>query len=434
MPSVLQCMDCHHTLPLDARAYTCPECGGLLDVNHDFSGQNISRELFDSRLGAVSKPYNSGVWRFKELVYPDIVNSQIVTKPEGNTNLYDVPRLGRWVGVETLYLKHEGENPTGSFKDRGMTGGVTHAVALGVQRVACASTGNTSAALAAYAALAEIQGIVFFENKNIALGKLSQAIAYGATCVQIDADFDRNLQLVREVAQEIDIYVLNSINPFRLEGQKTIVFETLQQLEWQVPDWIVVPGGNLGNSSAFGKGLYEMHQLGLIDRLPRLAIIQAEHASPLYESFQRGFDMLRPVQAKTVASAIKIGNPVNYPKAVRALSWTNGVVERVTDQEIMDAKARVDAVGIGCEPASACSVAGARKLRQSGVIQHGESVVAVLTGHLLKDPDATVNYHRQSLDDIHASFPNALLQAAGSKESVIDALNRTAVQMQPFTS
>jgi len=411
--------------------YTCPDCAGLLDVQHEIDPQTLSRATFDDRLGSLDAPYNSGVWRYKELVYPAVPVEQVISKPEGNTNLYPVPRLADWAGVDTLYLKHEGENPTGSFKDRGMTGGVTQAHVLGMTRVACASTGNTSAALAAYAALAGVQGIIFFENKNIALGKLSQAIAYGATCIQINADFDRNLELVREVSAELGIYVLNSVNPFRLEGQKTIVFETIQQLRWQVPDWIVVPGGNLGNSSAFGKGLYELHQLGLIDRLPRIAVIQAEGASPFYRSYQRDFADYEAMKAQTIASAIKIGNPVNYAKAVRTIRWTNGVVEAVSDQDIMDAKAQIDAQGIGCEPASACSLAGTRKLAQAGIIQPGDSVVGVLTGHLLKDPDATINYHTDALDNLRASYPNHLHEAEGDADAIIDILTHANTQKEP---
>lgn len=435
MTSILQCMDCSAQYPLDTVIYICSECGGLLDVQHDlYQLQNvIDRTLFDDRLGTLQAPYNSGVWRFKELVYPDVESSLIVSKPEGNTNLYRVDRLAQWAGVTELYLKHEGENPTGSFKDRGMTGGLTQARVLGVTRVACASTGNTSAALAAYAAQAGIEGIVFFQNKQIALGKLSQAIAYGARCMQINADFDRNLELVREVSERLGIYVLNSVNPFRLEGQKTIVFEAIQQLRWQAPDWIIVPGGNLGNSSAFGKALSEMHCLGLIDRIPRIAIIQAENASPLvqsyehrdgYDDFKRGLDELQPVQAETIATAIKIGNPVNFPKAVRALRLTNGVVERVTDQEIMDAKALIDATGIGCEPASACSLAGTRKLVAQGIIKPDHTVVGVLTGHLLKDPDATIGYHQNTLDHINALYPNRLRSAEGDVEEIIAILEQ----------
>lgn len=435
MSSILQCMDCGQQYPITERIYTCSSCGGLLDVRHDLARiyDTIDRETFDGRLGALDTPYNSGVWRYKELIHPDIDDSQIVSKPEGNTNLYPVPRLAEWAGVDALYLKHEGENPTGSFKDRGMTGGLTQARVLGMDWVACASTGNTSAALAAYAATAGIGAVVFFQNKQIALGKVSQAIAYGAICVQINADFDRNLELVREVSEELGIYVLNSVNPFRLEGQKAIMFEVIQQLKWQVPDWIVVPGGNLGNSSSFGKALTELHCLGLIDRIPRLAVIQAEGASPLVQSYDprpdavdyvRGMDELQPMKAETIATAIKIGNPVNFPKAVRALRQTDGVVERVTDQEIMDAKALIDAQGIGCEPASACSLAGTRKLAAQGIIKPGETVVGVLTGHLLKDPDATIGYHSDGLEHIAATYPNRMYQAEGDAAQIIDILRK----------
>ncbi|PJF40785.1 MAG: threonine synthase [Phototrophicales bacterium] len=418
--SILQCMDCGQQYPIDTVIYTCSHCGGLLDVCHDFDSlkDSITHDTFDARLGSLDAPYNSGVWRYKELIYPHVDETHIVSRPEGNTNLYHVPRLAQWAGIETLFLKHEGENPTGSFKDRGMTGGVTQARVLGMQRIACASTGNTSASLASYAAHGGLESIVFFQNKQIAFGKLAQAIAYGATCVQINADFDRNLELVREVADKLGIYVLNSINPFRLEGQKSIIFEILQQLRWQTPDWIVCPGGNLGNSSAFGKALQEAYTLGLIDRMPHLAIIQAEGANPLYQSFRHDFNDYAPMHAETIATAIKIGNPVNYPKAVRTIKWTDGVVEQVSDQEIMDAKALIDAQGIGCEPASACSLAGTRKLCEQGIIQANDTVVGILTGHVLKDPDATINYHSNSLPDITATYPNKLHQAEPSVEEI----------------
>lgn len=426
MTSILQCIECGQQYPIDEVRYTCDSCGGLLDVAHDFDALEtpITRELFDNRLGTLTPPYNSGVWRYKEMINSDIDESLIVTRPEGNTNLYQLPHLAKWAGVETLYLKHEGENPTGSFKDRGMTGGVTQARVLGMERVACASTGNTSASLASYAAVANIEGIIFLQNKQIALGKLAQGLAYGATCLQIDADFDRNLELVREVSKELGIYVLNSVNPFRLEGQKTIMIEAMQQLQWQVPDWIVVPGGNLGNSSAFGKGLMEMTKLGLIDRMPRLAIIQAEGANPLYRYFRGGFKSYQSVKAETIATAIKIGNPVNLQKAVRTLEWTAGVVEQVTDQEIMDAKALIDSSGIGCEPASACSLAGTKKLVEQGVIKPGDTVVGILTGHVLKDPDATIGYHSNTLEDITASYPNRFLQASASVEAIAELLTQ----------
>ena len=371
----------------------------------------------------MAAPYNSGVWRFKELVYPGIDDAAIVSRMEGNTNLYEVPRVAAFAGVDTLFLKHEGENPTGSFKDRGMTTGVTQANILGMERVACASTGNTSASMAAYAAYAGMQGIIFLQNRQIALGKLAQGVAFGATCLQIDADFDRNMELVQSVSEQLGIYLLNSVNPFRLEGQKSIMFEALQQLRWRVPDWIVVPGGNLGNSSAFGKGLRELFEVGLIDRLPRLAIVQAEGANPLYRHFAGGFRRFEPVKAQTIATAIKIGNPVNLRKAIRSLEWTGGVVEEVSDQEIMDAKATIDGVGIGCEPASACAVAGARKLVQKGVMRPGDSVLAVLTGHIMKDPEATIGYHADELPGISPRFRNRIQQVDDDYQAIVRLLN-----------
>jgi len=430
MKSILQCMDCGRQYPTDAVMYTCSNCGGLLDVQHDMDWLRsfVTRELFDARLGTFEAPYNSGVWRYKEMIYPEIANETVVSRPEGNTNLYASPRLAQWAGVTKLFLKHEGENPTGSFKDRGMTGGVTQARVLGMSKVACASTGNTSASLAAYAAWSGIQGIVLFQNKQIALGKLAQAVAYGATCLRIDADFDQNLALVREMSDKLGIYVLNSVNPFRLEGQKSIMFETIQQLRWNVPHWIVVPGGNLGNSSAFGKALCELRDLGLIDRLPRLAVIQADGANPLYQSYQNGLETLVSMKADTIATAIKIGNPVNYPKAARALRWTDGVVEQVSDQEIMEAKALIDAQGIGCEPASACSLAGVRKLVNSGVIKPNETVVGILTGHLLKDPDATIGYHEDKLPGIRAVRPNRTHDVAPTVEAISALLTRDTHQ------
>ncbi len=420
MRSMLQCMDCGRQYPTNRVLYTCEACSGLLDVVHDLDALRpmVSRALFDSRLGAVDGIHRSGVWRYKELVYPDLADDQVVTRPEGNTSLYRSERLADYAGVRNLILKHEGENPTGSFKDRGMTGGVTQARVLGMKRVACASTGNTSASLAAYAALSGLQGIVLFQNRQVALGKLAQAVAYGAVCLRVAADFDRNLELVREISDELGIYVLNSVNPFRLEGQKTIMFEAMQQLRWKAPDWVVVPGGNLGNSSAFGKGLKELVSLGLIDRMPRIAVIQAEGANPLYRAYLTEFEHFEPVHAETRATAIKIGNPVNYRKAIRAIEDTNGVVEQVTDQEILDAKALVDASGIGCEPASGCSLAGTRKLTAAGIIRPDETVLAILTGHVLKDSDAIMGYHRGELDGISPSFPNHVHEARPTVEAI----------------
>ncbi len=428
MSSSLQCIECAQQYPIQQVIYACQSCGGLLDLRHDFGSlaSTIDARLFDERIGALDAPYNSGVWRFKELVYPGIEDSSIVSRMEGNTNLYELPRVAAFAGVDSLFLKHEGENPTGSFKDRGMTTGVTQARILGMARVACASTGNTSASLASYAARAGMQGIIFLQNQQIALGKLAQGIAFGATCLQINADFDRNLELVRQVSETLGIYLLNSINPFRLEGQKSIIFESLQQLRWQAPDWIIVPGGNLGNSSAFGKGLRELFELGLINRLPRLAIIQAAGAAPLYRHYRGGFRQFEAVKAETIATAIKIGNPVNLQKAIRALEWTSGVVEAVSDQQIMDAKAVIDGVGIGCEPASACSVAGVKKLVERGVIKRGDTVLGVLTGHVLKDPEATIGYHADQLPNLKPQFRNQLLQVDDNVAEIARVLGKRA--------
>jgi threonine synthase len=378
--------------------YVC-DCGGQLDVIHDLAALRtmVNRATFDDRRRGAPAPdlrptMDSGVWRYRELILP-VPLETIVSRPEGNTPLYVHRRVSDWVGADNLCLKHEGENPSGSFKDRGMTVGVTQARWLGARAVACASTGNTSASLAAYAALAGIPAIVFIPAGKIAAGKLAQALAYGAHTLQVAGDFDDAMQLVQRVCNELGVYLLNSLNPFRLEGQKSIVFEIVQGMDWQAPDWIVLPAGNLGNTAAFGKALHELHRLGLIDRMPRLAAVQAEGANPFYQSYVAGFEGPVTVRAETIATAIRIGAPVSYGRAVRSLSWTNGLVTQVSDNEIMDAKAVVDAAGIGCEPASAAAVAGARRLVAEGIIRPGQRVVAVLTGNVLKDPGATMDYH-----------------------------------------
>lgn len=400
----LTCIECQNDYdPRDTR-FLC-DCGGLLDVRLDLQGCTVSREVLDSRLAAAALPGGSGVWRYRELL-PPIPDEYIVSKDEGNTNLYTDARLNAWTGCDGLHLKHEGENPTGSFKDRGMTVGMSHARWTGARRVACASTGNTSASVSAYAAAAGIQGLTFVPEGKLALGKLAQTLGYGARTVQVRGDFDDAMKLVRQLANRDGIGLLNSLNPYRLEGQKSIVFEILQQLGWNVPDWIVVPGGNLGNTSAFGKALQELQQVGLIRKMPRLAVIQAAGANPFYQAFQDDFRSFTPVVADTLATAIRIGNPVNYPKAVRSLQWTDGVVEQVTDDEILEAKHRVDTVGIGCEPASAASVAGTRKLVSQGTIRADDEVVAILTGHLLKDPDAILQHRERFGITLETVEPN----------------------------
>jgi threonine synthase len=367
----------------------------LLEIVHVTSGARGAelRARFAARR-ADGSDGGSGVWRYREIVLPN-AGEHIVSHPEGNTPLLHRPRVASWAGVDGLLLKHEGHNPTGSFKDRGMTVGVTQAKRIGARAVACASTGNTSASLAAYAAQAGLQALVFVPAGQVALGKLAQSLAYGAKTLMVRGDFDACLALVQEASARLGIYLLNSINPFRVEGQKTIVLETLDQLAWDAPDWIVLPAGNLGNTAAFGKALREARELGLIDRLPRIAAVQAEGASPFAQSFREHFATRHRVKAETVATAIKIGDPASYDRAVETIRLTNGIVTSVTDAEILDAKAIIDAAGVGCEPASAASVAGVRRLVKEGMIAATDRVVAVLTGHVLKDPGALLRYHQE---------------------------------------
>jgi len=374
MSEWLQCIGCERHFDASEIRYTC-ECGELLSVERDAMPD---RAIFDTRLASRKTIDKSGVWRFREAVL-NIDESEIVTHPEGSTRLYE---------RGDVFFKHEGENPTGSFKDRGMTVAMTQAKRLSARAVACASTGNTSASLAAYAAQAGLRAIVFIPAGKVATGKLAQTLAYGATALHIRGDFDAAMQLVREASDRLGIYLVNSINPFRIEGQKTIVWELLQDLEWNAPDWIVVPAGNLGNTSAFGKALREAFDAGWITKMPRLASIQAAGANPFYRSYVEGFSMRHRIAAETIASAIRIGDPVSHRKAVSAIQLTNGIVEQVTDDELMLAKREIDEMGIGCEPASATTLAGVKKLRAAGVMKDGERIVCVLTGHLLKDTDA----------------------------------------------
>jgi threonine synthase len=418
----LVCVDCGAAFPALEVRYRCA-CGGTLDVRHDFEALRgrVDRATFDRRLGSRRPEDRSGVWRFRELVLP-LEAEEIVTKPEGNTNLYRSARLSQWVGLDDLALKHEGENPTGSFKDRGMTVGVSLARKLGMRRVACASTGNTSASMASYAAACGMTAYVFIPEGNVAFGKLSQALAYGARTIQIAGDFDAAMRLVEQVCARGGVYLLNSVNPYRIEGQKAIAFELLQDLAWEVPDWIVLPGGNLGNSSAIAKGLAELLDLGLIARLPRIAVVQAEGANPLHTAFHRRSPLVPVPQARTIATAIKIGDPVSWKKSLRGIDASGGTVEEVSDQEILDAKAKLDASGIGAEPASCATVAGARKLAARGIIGPGDRVCGILTGHLLKDPEVVVGYHRGTLPGIRPAYPNAPVSVPATLDAVLAAM------------
>jgi threonine synthase len=381
------CIACgNETVDLDP-ATRCRQCGGLLEVRHrapEATREELLQRFTERRGGPRGAGTTSGVWRFRELVMPSA--ELIVSHPEGNTPLLHRTALDDYTGVPELLLKHEGHNPTGSFKDRGMTVGVTQAVRIGARAVACASTGNTAASLAAYAAQARIAALVLVPAGAVAPGKVAQAVAYGARVFAVRGDFDDAMRLVEESSARLGVYLLNSVNPYRIEGQKTIIFELLQQLMWDPPAWIVVPAGNLGNLSAFGKALRELQTYGLIPRLPRLVGVQAAGAAPFAQGFADGFRTRHTVRADTVASAIRIGNPASWNRAVQAIRDTDGLVLTATDEEILEAKAAVDRSGVGCEPASAAAVAGVRQLARAGRVAPGDRVVAVLTGHLLKDP------------------------------------------------
>ncbi len=392
--------------PIDDVIYTSPASGSLLEIQFPAPAlqPDALKRLWRERRMNNHPLDRSGVWRYRELLpfWPNF--DHVVTLSEGNTPILDAPLAAKFAGLDALSFKHQGYNPTGSFKDNGMTCGVAQARHLGMTRVACVSTGNTSASMAAYASAGGLQPIIFIPNGNIAYGKLAQALEYGARTLQVDANFDQILALVRTLAEKLGIYLLNSINPFRIEGQKTIMAEMLDQLDWRVPDWVVLPGGNLGNTAAFGKGLRELHAWGLIDRLPRLAVVQAEGSSPFCDLFHNPEGAFTPnPHPETLATAIKIGDPVSWPKALREVQETGGLVEKVSEQEIADAKATIGRCGIGCEPASAATLAGIRKLVASGRITPEERVVAVLTGHVLKDPDYIYRYHTGQLDDPHGT-------------------------------
>ncbi len=421
----IECVNCRTRFDPDSILYKCGKCGSVLDVVRDlseFDAEQLKKD-WEKRWGMKRGVESSGVWRYRELIL-DAPDDIIVTKQEGNTRIYDAGKAGVYAGLSDFKLKHEGENPTGSFKDRGMTCGITAARLYNASCVACASTGNTSASMASYASACGLGAVIFIPSGKIAYGKLAQALAYGGITLQIEGNFDNAMALVQEVCRELNIYLLNSINPFRIEGQKAIVFELLQQLDWQVPDWIVIPGGNLGNNSAFSKGLMELKEIGVIEQIPKIAVIQAEGANPLYRMWKDKSDFTPLADPETIATAIKIGNPVSWQKSLRGIEWSGGVVEQVSEQEIMDAKAMVDAAGIGAEPASCCSVAGAKKLVDSGVIHPDSRVVGILTGNILKDPDAVVSYHQDKLQDagITANFANRPQSIECSVDAVRDLL------------
>ncbi len=383
----LECIVCGETYGVEEIVYTCAKCGNLLDVKYDYDyvGERLREAEYWRR------PLN--VWRYRELL-PILDESKIVSLSEGGTKLHHCRRLGERLGLRNLYVKTEGDNPTGSFKDRGMTVGVTKALEYGSRAVICASTGNTSASLAAYAAKSGIPCFVIIPAGKIAFGKLAQAVAYGAKIIQIRGNFDDALRIVMDISVKHRIYLLNSVNPYRVEGQKTLAYEVLDQLKPVQPDTVIVPVGNAGNISAIWKGFKEFKLLGFSDKLPRMLGIQAEGAAPIVQAYNRGVEELSPVEKpETVATAIRIGSPVNWRKALRAIRESGGLAEKVSDREIVEAQkllARTE--GLFVEPASAASIAGLKKLLEQGEISRDEVVVCVATGHGLKDPDTPVRF------------------------------------------
>jgi threonine synthase len=408
--------------------FRCSDCGDLFEVEYpgwvqrrgpDRPNAGALKWLWRERRMSGEWIDQSGVWRFRELL--PILNSfgNAVTLREGNTPLYPLLRTAKALGIDQLYAKHQGMNPTSSFKDTGMTAALSVAKERGFEWVACASTGNTSAAMAAYAARAGLRSLVLIPEGKIAWGKLSQAMDYGAVTCQLKTDFDGCLQILTEIVRTAPIYLLNSVNPYRLEGQKTPAFEIAEAFDWNVPDHIIVPGGNLGNSSALGKGFREMHELGLVARMPRISVVQAEGANPLVRSFATSNGAsIAPVEAHTRATAIRIGNPASWRKAAGVIRDTHGWCIDVTEAEIAIAKAELGAEGLGCEPASAVTLAGLKKLRAKSLIASSDVVVLVLTGHTLKDADYTIDFHRGTLLD---------QQEAAGYENQVEALRRNAV-------
>ncbi len=395
----LRCSDpkCAATLELHDRSLACPKCGELLEVvvGEVKASPAELKQCWLERRRSFAPQDRSGVWRFREFLPNADLGEKIVTLGEGNVPLVRGRKTADWVGLSDLRFKHLGWNPTACFKDLGMTTAVTQAKLAGATSVGCASTGNTSASMAAYASRAGLKAKVYLPAGKVSLNKLAQALDFGAEVVQVEGNFDAALEdLINST--DSDLYLLNSINPFRIEGQKTVMFEVMEELGWEVPDYVVVPGGNLGNSSAFGKGLREMKAAGLINRLPKLVVVQAEGANPLARLWRSGAKELEPEKhPETRATAIRIGNPRSWRKSLRGVQESGGFVMDVTDEEIAEAKAMIGRDGIGCEPASATTLAALRKLHEEGELDHGARVVAVLTGHALKDTDFIIEYQKR---------------------------------------
>jgi len=417
--------------------YRCPECGDLLDVRHDLDAlrrrsAGAWMRLFDDRYRRNTFPYGSGVWGKKEWVIPFLANENVVSTYEGATNLLWAERYGKMVGVEDLWVKQCGNSHTGSFKDLGMTvlvSVVKQMIAEGesIAAIACASTGDTSAALANYCGAAGIPAVVLLPRNKVSPAQLVQPLANGALVLSLDTDFDGCMALIQEITKERTVYLANSMNSLRIEGQKTVGIELVQQFDWEVPDWIVIPGGNLGNVSALGKGLLMMRDLGLIRRLPRIAVAQAANANPLYQSFLKGFDTFAPMQAqKTLASAIQIGNPVSYKRAIRVLQEFDGVVEQATEAELADEAALADRTGMFNCPHTGVALAALRKLVERKIIRSHERVVVISTAHGLKFAEQKIAYHLGRLDGIESKHANAPVEIAADLKVVMDSIKRFA--------
>lgn len=443
---VFRCIECGEQASSAGQDFRCSSCGDLLEIAYPGWMQATRRRAqslkaqWQQRRMSSSPVDRSGVWRFRELL-PSLTNDeQVITLCEGNTPLYELARCAKITGVPRLLAKHQGVNPTGSFKDTGMTVAATFARQAGFRWVACASTGNTSASMAAYAARGNLRSLVLVPEGKISWSKLSQALDYGALTCQLRTDFDGCLQLLQQLVRKAHVYQLNSINPFRLEGQKTMAIELMEQLDWQPPDHIIVPGGNLGNSSAIGKALLEMRDLGLISKVPKLSVIQAEGANALVRTLREAAGKrLISVQAETRATAIRIGNPASWKKAAHVLEATGGACEQVSESEIAQAKAEIGAEGIGCEPASAVTLAGLKKLLRQGFVKPDESVVLVLTGNVLKDPDYIMEFHRGDLFKDQSEEPAGLhhlrhppVVIDASLDAIIAILEKTEKLNRPF--
>ena len=432
--SSLRCIECETSFPLDSVRYRCDNCDGLLEVFHDPRrlGQKSAAEwkaLFESRYRTAPHPYNSGIWGKKEWVLPDIQDEHIVSLGEGATPLTVLQRYSEAMGVANVHVKQCGVSHSGSFKDLGMTVLVSHVnslIAAGhdIRAVACASTGDTSAALASYASVAGIPTIVFLPAGKISTAQLMQPLSSGAIVVSLDTDFDGCMSIVKHITSRSNhIYLANSMNPLRIEGQKSISIELCQQLGWQIPDWVIIPGGNLGNVSALGAGFKMLKESGIISGFPRICLAQSENANPLYRSFQENFANFEPVQAKkTLASAIQIGNPVSYPRAVRTLREFEGVVEQANEQELADAAAEADRYGLFNCPHTGVALACMKKLIATGEIKKSDRVVVISTAHGLKFSEFKTGYHDGTLKDVTSNFRNQFLNLPADPEKVNSAI------------